>query len=250
MTVSVSFEECKQHIAKYISTTRANALLPQLQYDFNHIIESLYNKLQTMKYDKLAMNMYRRRNHPLSCNMLLQDIGIDLEVYQQHARKHPHKKESLDSYILLAGILIVKLANGLQWKNKYFSVEEFLSVYERVVEISMHHDNHTEEMQNLMRFANALHDTLQYLSSNGCKQKLISIASCLSEGPEHCMYVSGGTQILSNTNRVTIYHVETNTPLTIRPRRRGDVDAFSEGDIQTIETQFNIQTIETQFNMG
>ncbi len=112
--------------------------------------------------------------------------------------------EILEAYVLLIGILILQFHNEVYPSTKYYKVTDFLLAYPENQEVFCE-----EDPIELMHFANAVHYLLQFMSPLGYKYKMIIIAACLTEGPNHRKYTMGGSPSKKTYCRVLIYHHET-----------------------------------------
>jgi len=157
----------------------------------------------------------------MSVESVLDEAGIDSNEFKAKFRSNPQEREDLEAYIVLIAVLFVKKNKPDPWSSKYENLEIFRMTYPEF-------NDETDESSilKLLEFANVMHNVLRYMKGKGNQQRLLTLAACLAEGPNHSRYITGGAQSKKTSRRVCIFRKESNTSKVARPHRRKSLFVF------------------------
>jgi hypothetical protein len=199
---------------------RIRAFYPNFANVFHLIVKIIYRELKINGFSyEFVRDLKSRQRNPehMSLDAILIEAGASPREMKEKFASNPQEREDLEAYILLAAVLLIKTFKPDPWTEKYKTLPEFLEAYP---ELSDEQDKDT--LISLQLFANVMVNVLRYINGKGNQQRLLTLVACLSEGPQHSRYITGGAQSKKTARRVMIYRRESNTHKISRPRRKCD----------------------------
>ncbi len=255
---NITVTQIKTFVYLYISKDIACRLLHPILNDFDVVIEVVFNELEGLNFHRFALrSSHGKDDAAINSKGIFILLGIDRSSLKKQPRfQKTQDIEVFESYVTLAGVLILKYIHQDIWTPKYLDVNVFVQEYlnkcsETVPDSSasiqdIFSELTTQSLCELMWFANSVCSISEYFSPERNKNRFLVMASCLSEGPLHRRYMTGGCPTKATASRVAVYHQETACGLT-KKRRRGSESSISSTSsicrsMSCSDTEFNVDS--------